>query len=100
MSIIEHLLKNDLINEEQHHHLLGCYRPQEFSDYSQFSFLLSLDSSNPVIHGYYGDLYTEHGLDFKRRENIDTIIDKYLTEKQIENIYFNVLKFKDFLNGN
>lgn len=99
--LIQILKIEDLIDRTKHHHLLGCQRPQEFAQYrSERVFLKSVDTSNPVIHGFYGDLYTDAGLDFKRKENIDTIIDQVPTPEQTEKILYNITKFRSFLHGN
>lgn len=76
-------------------HLLGCTLPQEFSYYNdpKFSFIESLDTSNPIIHGIMGIEYKDYGLNKKLSMKIDTI-----QETKNKNIvYTNVDKFKKLL---
>ena len=76
-------------------HLLGCALPQEFSYYTnpEFSFIKSIDTSNPIIHGLLGIEYDDHGLSSKSSIKIDTI--EKTVNKDI--IYRNVEKFNKLL---
>jgi hypothetical protein len=104
-NFMERHLLIDLLEREskifclKHHHLLGCLRPQEFLKYdlSKREYLKSLDTSNPVVHGFYGFKYTAEGLDFKLKDNIDSIIESIVTLEDAVSIYNNIKIFKSFL---
>ena len=83
------------------HHLLGCGLPQEFSLYSgsEFDWIESLDTSNPVIHGLSFVRYNEYGLDNKQSYKLADKIDVNVSNVQREIILENVLKFRAYVNG-
>jgi hypothetical protein len=76
-------------------HLLGCSLPQEFAyyNYPEFSFIKTIDTSNPIIHGILGIEYNDYGLDSKSPIKIDTINETL--NKDI--VYRNVEKFTKIL---
>lgn len=77
-------------------HLLGCYVPQEFKMYD-IPEIVSLDTSNPVLHGLLGISYTSDGLSFKESLKLADLIDY---NKEIPDItYFNIGMFRIFVNG-
>jgi hypothetical protein len=69
--------------------------PKNFSYYTnpEFSFIKSIDTSNPIIHGLLGIEYDDHGLSSKSSIKIDTI--EKTVNKDI--IYRNVEKFNKLL---
>ena len=83
-------------------HLLGCACPQEFKFYvkRQYSLIQSADTSNPVVHGLNGIRYKDYGL----RTKIRTKLIEYRREdpnfvgaETIANIFYNIGKFKSFI---
>lgn len=82
-------------------HLLGTLNPVEFELFKNQSiadFIYSIDTSSPIINGWVGNEFTEHGLlapkpSLKLADNLDT----KLTEEQIELIYKNVKTFKNYV---
>lgn len=58
---LQRLMDDGVINLDKPHHLLGCAHPREFSFYNrpEFSWIESLDTSSPIVHGIkkveYGD---------------------------------------------
>jgi hypothetical protein len=59
---LNNLLNDGIINTNKPHHLLGSAHPREFSFYnhSDYSWIESLDTSSPIVHGIkkvtYGNL--------------------------------------------
>jgi len=51
VALINYLIEEEIIDYEVEHHLLGCALPLEFSFYrdDRYSFLTSLDTSNPIM---------------------------------------------------
>lgn len=95
--LINKLLNENVINVNKPHHLLGCSLPQEMCFYKHplFSFIESVDSSSPVLHGYEGVFYNKTGLSSKIKKKLIDIIDKPLKNEDI--IEFNIKLFKTFL---
>jgi nitrate reductase NapAB chaperone NapD len=91
------LLRDGIINTNKKHHLLGCSLPQEFSLYSQYDWIYSLDTSNPVVHGIKGIEYREDGLWSKESQKLFELINHKVKDTNI--ILYNINKFKWFVNG-
>jgi len=88
------------INESIPHHLLGCGVPQEFSDYRNYKFIDSIDTSNPVVAGLKGLRYNnERGLDDKPSEKLHTMINSEVSIEQLANITYNITWFRKIVNG-
>ena len=91
------LLRDGVINTNKKMHLLGCSLPQEFSLYSQYDWIYSLDTSNPVVHGIKGIEYREDGLWSKESQKLFELINHQVED--INPILYNINKFKWFTNG-
>lgn len=91
---IQYLVDNDLDIYDVH--LLGCSLPQEFSYYKDMSFIVSCDTSNPIVMGIKGHRYTENGLDFKESIKLVYLFEAELDDEQFANIYHNINVFKSF----
>lgn len=82
-------------------HLLGTLNPVEFELFKGQSiadYIYSIDTSSPIINGWVGNEFTEHGLlapkpSLKLADNLDTKLEK----EQIELIYKNVKTFKNYV---
>jgi len=96
MEFIRRLVQNKIINENYYHHLLGCSLPQEFMAYSDWKFVHSCDTSNPILVGAEGVRYGDNGIDFKPENKLEYYFEKNLEDK-IEDIKFNVAKFKSYV---
>jgi hypothetical protein len=98
--LIEYFKSQNLIKENQYLHLLGCSSPQEFTYYRDNcpNLINSVDTSNPIITGILGQRYTEIGLLTKPENKIEEFMEKDLAP-QLEDITFNINKFKEFCNG-
>jgi hypothetical protein len=96
MELIRRLVAENVINRRVYHHLLGCSLPQEFMSYKNWPFIQSVDTSNPILVGAEGERYGDNGLSWKPKEKLEFYLEKDL-EGKVENIIFNVQKFKDYV---
>ena len=97
VKLLGDLLRDGIINEDKKHHLLGCGLPQEFSFYSDYKWIYSLDTSNPVVHGIKGIEYRADGLWSKESQKLFELIN-YVPE-DTNMILQNIHKFRWFANG-
>ena len=103
--LLRRMLDEGIINTAKPHHLLGVMLPQEVRYYAQsmyaksFSWIYSIDTSNPVVHGLKGIRYSGHGLDFKESQKLYTMINATVDEQQLENVLYNIEMFRGFCNG-
>ena len=100
VKLLGDLLRHGVINQTKPHHLLGCGLPQEFSFYkhSDYDWIYSLDTSNPVVHGIKGISYGSDGLWNKERQKLHELINYNVEDTNL--ILNNIQKFKWFANGN
>ena len=96
MEFIRRLVEKDTIDRNCYHHLLGCSLPQEFMAYDDWKFIKSVDTSNPILVGAEGNRYQENGLTYKPKDKLEHYFEKNL-DVQLEDIKFNVQKFKSFI---
>jgi len=102
VKLLGDLLRDGVINQAKPHHLLGCGLPQEFSFYkhSDYDWIYSLDTSNPVVHGIKGITYGSDGLWSKERQKLHELINSDIDDRQLGVVKNNIQKFKWFTNGN
>ena len=100
VKLLGDLLRDGVINVNKPHHLLGCGLPQEFSFYknSDYDWIYSLDTSNPVVHGIKGISYGTDGLWSKERQKLHELINSDIEDTNL--ILNNIQKFKWLTNGN
>lgn len=96
MEFIRRLVEKGTIRKSIHHHLLGCSLPQEFMSYGSWPFIKTVDTSNPILVGAEGHRYTDSGIHFKPANKLEHYIEMNL-EDRIEDITFNVNKFKSYI---
>ena len=80
-------------------HFLGCQNPSEFQLYSpeMKEFIYSVDTSSPIITGWNGIKYGEFGYSKpKPKEKLADSLDIKLSYDQIQDIIYNVKKFKQY----
>lgn len=99
--LIDRLLHEGVININKPHHLLGASLPQEFTYYkdSVYDFIESIDTSNPIVHGLLDVRYDMRGLAGKSSIKLVELINSIPTPIQAENIFYNINRFKKFVNG-
>lgn len=97
--LIDRMISEGIINYTKKHHLLGCSLPQEFNHYKseKYSFINSIDTSNPIVHGIRGISYKENGLEKKESIKLVDLIEYNVDEDQMKVIKHNVTQFKKFL---
>lgn len=96
--LINDLKRAELIEDYHYIHLLGCSLPQEFMLYKNdyYSFIKSIDTSNPIICGAKNIPYTGHGLFDKPSEKLEEIIeDNLLVDNAL--IRHNIKMFKTYI---
>ncbi len=96
MEFIRKLVEHGSIRKSHYHHLLGCSLPQEFMAYGDWKFIRSCDTSNPILVGAEGVRYTDSGINFKPEHKLEHYFEKDL-ESRIEDIIFNVQRFKSYV---
>ena len=96
MEFIRRLVERGAIRKGHYHHLLGCSLPQEFMAYDSWKFINSCDTSNPILVGAEGVRYSDSGINFKPENKLEHYFEKNL-EDRLEDIIFNVERFKTFI---
>ena len=101
--LINDLLADKIINYSKPHHLLGCSVPVEFGFYgaspSTYSFIESLDTSNPVINGMHNIKYESMGVKDKLSvKMIDFFTVKKIRDDGMKLIEHNISQFKKIAN--
>jgi hypothetical protein len=93
---ISTLYKNKTLTDFDRVHLLGTASPIEFGMYSNFKFIESIDTSNPIMAAIEGFPYTEMGLHKKPTANMNEYQDARFVNKEL--VEFNVEMFKTINN--
>lgn len=97
VKLLGDLVRDGVINTTKAHHLLGCSLPQEFAFYTDYDWIYSLDTSNPVVHGIKGIEYREDGLWTKESQKLFELINHEVLDTNT--ILYNINKFRWFANG-
>jgi hypothetical protein len=99
---LNNLLQDGVINTKKPHHLLGCAHPREFSFYNHpdFSWIESLDTSSPIVHGIkrvtYGNLIANWT---KEKTKLVELLDAVPDGEQESCIAYNVEVFRKFVHN-
>lgn len=96
IEFIKRLGDSGVIRPNYYHHLLGCSLPQEFTLSKNWKFIKSVDTSNPILVGAEGIRYADSGINFKPKNKLEHYFEMDLS-KHLEDITFNVNKFKSFI---
>jgi hypothetical protein len=94
--LINYLDSLGIINHDINHHLLGCSLPQEFTYYSGYDYITSVDTSNPIIHGALGIEYEDYGLYSKSSVKLEDILLRNDFSSHFGFITLNINKFKQY----
>jgi hypothetical protein len=62
-----------------------------------YSFIKSVDTSNPIIIGALGQLYEDYGLLTKPKNKIEEFMEQEFSLTQLEYIQYNIKQFKSFI---
>lgn len=98
--------REGVINLNKEHHLLGVSLPQELEQYAlsqkrgKLKFITSVDTSNPVVHGLKGIRYGATGLMEKETQKLFTLINTNVTSDQLDDIMYNIERFRMYCGGN
>ena len=96
--VISALYRSKVLTSTDRVHLLGCSVPQEFSWYKGIDCIESIDTSNPIMAGIEGRLYSITGLDNKPIVNMNEAQGETFNRDTIDLIYTNIKMFK-VING-
>jgi hypothetical protein len=101
VKLLGDLMRDGVINTEKPHHLLGCGLPQEFAFYkhADYSWIYSLDTSNPVVHALKGIEYKSDGLWSKESQKLHELIDTDIEDIDISLVRTNIQKFRWYANN-
>lgn len=103
--MLRRMVDEGVININKPHHLLGVMLPQEVRYYTHpnqaemFRWIYSIDTSNPVVHGLKRIRYMGHGLDSKESQKLYTMINTEVSSAQLDDVMFNIDKFRRFCDG-
>lgn len=95
------LQRDEVINVNKPHHLLGAGLISEFQFYDDenYSWIDSVDTSSPVVHGMVGLSYDEVAGNFEKASvKLYTLIDAKLNSQERERVKKNVEIFRHFCN--
>lgn len=94
--LLSELLNDNVIDTNKPHHLLGIGIAYEGRLHdSQYSWIYSIDTSNPVMCGIDNITYTSTGYDDKPTTKMFTIMNEDVLDKW-NNIEYNINRFKTF----
>jgi len=97
-ALLGRMLYDGVIDTNMKHHLLGVGLPQEglFYKHSDYDWIYSMDTSNPVVHGMKGIEYSDQGLWDKESQKLFELIN---TPAPIDNrAFWNIQRFRTFWN--
>ena len=98
--VLTQLYENGIINPDKPHHLLGCGVPQEMLWYNpEWTWVDSVDTCNPVLHGMYDITYDEKlpGL-LSKIESVKMcdLMNDEISKDKVEKIRFNIAQMTDY----
>ena len=94
ISVISTLYKLKILTSTNRIHLLGCSVPQEFGWYKGIDCVESIDTSNPIMAGIEGKLYSLSGLNSKPTANMNKVQSETFSEDIVNIIDTNVKMFR------
>ena len=101
-SVLSRMVKEGIINTAKPHHLLGCGLPLEFFFYrdSEFDWIETIDTSNPIVHGMLGIKYEPAGLRQKQSIKMaEMITAERPDDKTLQRIEHNINLFRSYVKG-
>lgn len=98
-ALIHRFIADGIINENKPHHLLGCGLPQEFDSYTQYNWIESIDTSNPIVAALKGMRYNgRDGLEDKPTQKLFTLIDYKPSSYELQLALYNIECFRAICN--
>lgn len=101
VELISRLYADSVIQDADKVHLLGASLPIEFhyyKDRSEFPFIYSLDTSNPVVAGVLGEPYEPFTKTDKSSTKLFTLINAETDEFRIQDVLNNIESFRKIVN--
>lgn len=100
VGLLGRLVSEGVINPKKPHHLLGTSLPQEglYYRHSNYDWIYSMDTSNPVVHGIKRIGYTNQGLWNKESQKLHELVNEDIAPDQLDTILQNVKQFRSFWN--
>ena len=83
-----------VINQNKKHHLLGCYLPQDFEFFKNFSFIETIDTSSPICSAFELKKYP---ISEKPKITIDEVQNTVPTLEIMKLINYNTFYFKKYI---
>jgi len=100
VKLLGDLLKDGVINTDKPHHLLGNALPVEGKFYGKYSWIYSMDTSNPVVHSIKSIQYQENfGLYSKESQKLFELINQPVETIDLDLVKFNIKEFKKYWNS-
>jgi len=99
VKLLSRMVNENIINHSFAHHLLGTWQAREFAYYTNYRWITSLDTSNPVMAAIDGVRYDDLGIMHKPISTFDTTYNMKSIDLDIELIYYNISQFRRIVNG-
>jgi hypothetical protein len=97
VKLIGDLLKDNIINKNKPHHLLGNALPIEGKFYDKYNWIQTMDSSNPIVHAIKGKKYEPNfGLYTKEPQKLHELINFPLEKIDLELVMYNINEFQRY----
>ena len=88
-----------VVDVNRKHHLLGTWAAFEFAYYFNYSWIYSIDTSNPVMAAIDGTAYTEKGLIEKPKSTFDSTFNMKISDIDKDLLYYNTKLFRDIVEN-
>lgn len=99
IDLLERMVKENIIDDFLDHHLLGTWQAKEFTHYRDYSWIYSIDTSNPVMAALDGIKYNYLGIVVKPQSTFDSTYHLKEIDINMELLYHNVKAFRRIVNG-
>lgn len=98
IKLLQDLELNNVINKTKPHHLLGCGLPQEFAAYKDYTWIDTIDTSNPIVHGIAGIKYQKNSKTkvFELQDKVSTKLFTMLHDEvaNLDDVVYNINSFR------
>jgi len=99
IKLVDELIKSNVLDKTNYHHLLGCSDWKEFSYYKNLDFIKSCDTSSPIINGSLGLKFNFNETYIKPKEKLEFFMEKENILYNIDIIRYNVNTFRKNILG-